>query len=242
MPALGPAQDTGKVIRWLKAAGDLVHVGDPLVEVETNKVTVEIESDTAGVIDRISAAEGDDVPVGAVIAMIYGIEEKRVSPEQIAAHAHRVGPTPPAATVVRPAAGQAGGGGRRPFASPKARRLAAAHGVEVADLTGTGPRGAVQASDVLMAVAAAVPGGGETAGSGLERQSRIWERMAARLSESWRDAPHFLLQREIDASELLRWKDACNSRASDPVMLTDALVSACADLADTVENPHVLPN
>ena len=70
MPALELAQETGKVVRWLKAPGDAVAKGEPLVEIETDKVTVEIEATASGVLRDITALEGDVVPVGHTIALI----------------------------------------------------------------------------------------------------------------------------------------------------------------------------
>jgi len=70
MPALGVAQETGKLLRWLKAEGDHVAAGEPVMEIETDKVTVEIEAPASGFLGGIRAAEGDDVPVGDVIALI----------------------------------------------------------------------------------------------------------------------------------------------------------------------------
>jgi pyruvate/2-oxoglutarate dehydrogenase complex dihydrolipoamide acyltransferase (E2) component len=70
MPALGMAQDTGKITNWFKTAGDAVAVGDPLFEVETDKATMEVEAQVTGFLSNVSAAAGDDVPVGNVIAII----------------------------------------------------------------------------------------------------------------------------------------------------------------------------
>ena len=70
MPALGMAQDTGKLVRWLKQEGDQVAKGEPLMEVETDKATVEVESPGTGTLSAITAAEGDDVAVGHPIALI----------------------------------------------------------------------------------------------------------------------------------------------------------------------------
>jgi pyruvate dehydrogenase E2 component (dihydrolipoamide acetyltransferase) len=224
MPALGLAQETGKVIRWLKAEGDSVQPGDALLEVETDKVTVEIESEAAGVLDGIVAAEGEDVPVGRVIAMIYGVGEERAAPRSTAAVAQPAAPEPVRAPDAQHDSNGSRVAGARLLASPKARRLAAAHGVELGSLAGTGPRGAVRASDVLAAVEA---DGDDQRGRGrLEPHPRIWQRMAERLTESWHDAPHFFLQRDIDASELLRWKSACATRG-ESVTLTDLLVALC---------------
>ena len=68
LPALGMSQDTGKIVRWLKREGEQVAKGEPLLEVETDKASVEIEAPADGVLARVSAAAGDDVPVGRVIA------------------------------------------------------------------------------------------------------------------------------------------------------------------------------
>src|SRR5579859_2748213 len=70
LPALGMSQDTGKILQWLKAEGEQVTKGEPLAEIETDKATVEIEAPAEGILARISAAAGDDVPVGKVIATI----------------------------------------------------------------------------------------------------------------------------------------------------------------------------
>ena len=75
MPALGMAQETGKVLRWLKADGADVARGEPLLEVETDKVTVEIESPADGTLAAVSAAEGEEVPVGTVIALVLAAGE-----------------------------------------------------------------------------------------------------------------------------------------------------------------------
>ena len=75
MPALGMAQETGKVLRWLKAEGDSVAKGEPLLEIETDKVTVEIEAPADGRLAGICAAEGDDVPVGETIAVLLAAGE-----------------------------------------------------------------------------------------------------------------------------------------------------------------------
>jgi pyruvate/2-oxoglutarate dehydrogenase complex dihydrolipoamide acyltransferase (E2) component len=70
MPALGMAQETGKLLRWIKAEGQEVAKGEPLMEIETDKVTVEIEAPADGILGGVTASEGDDVPVGQAIAFI----------------------------------------------------------------------------------------------------------------------------------------------------------------------------
>src|SRR5207249_7751463 len=75
MPALELAQETGKVLRWLKSPGDTVQKGEPIVEIETDKVTVEIEAPAAGVLRDVSAQAGDVVPVGRTIATVFAAGE-----------------------------------------------------------------------------------------------------------------------------------------------------------------------
>jgi pyruvate dehydrogenase E2 component (dihydrolipoamide acetyltransferase) len=117
MPALELAQETGKVLRWLKAPGDRVAKGDPIVEIENDKVTVEIEAPAAGFLGEISAREGDVVPVGRTFAVIAEQPGATVS---VAASA--------------PAAAAASASAASVKASPLGRKLAEQHGVDVAKI------------------------------------------------------------------------------------------------------------
>src|SRR5436309_10308277 len=106
MPALGMAQETGKVLRWLKADGDTVRKGEPLLEVETDKVTVEIESPADGRLAGVRAAEGADVPVGEVIALVLAEGE----PAPVADSEPRVTREVEAVAAAPPGAANGGGG------------------------------------------------------------------------------------------------------------------------------------
>lgn len=211
MPALGMAQETGKLVRWLKREGDTVEKGEPLMEVETDKATVEVESPASGTLASVGAAEGDDVAVGRAIALILAAGEAarpltRHEPQpQPVQSASGVAPSPPA--------GSQPGAGARPAASPKARRLAAERGVELSALTGSGPAGAVLEEDVLQAGATSGPA-----------ESSLWRAMAGNVSRSWREAPHFFVIREVDATALVGRRGA---EAAD-VTFTDLLVEAVA--------------
>lgn len=130
LPALGMSQDTGKIVQWLMTEGQHVAKGEPLVEIETDKATVELEAPAEGVLTRVSVAAGDDVPVGQVIAIILAPGE--VSPKDIAA------PDPPQSEAAL----------RPPIAvSPLASRIAAEHNVDVSQIQAMGRR--VQKADVL---------------------------------------------------------------------------------------------
>jgi pyruvate dehydrogenase E2 component (dihydrolipoamide acetyltransferase) len=135
MPALELAQETGKVLRWLKAPGDSVRKGEAIVEIETDKVTVEIEAPASGVLRDVTARAGDVVPVGQTIALI--VEAGAVAP------AAAPGPSPVAASGVPspPAASAA------VKASPLARKIAEQHGVDLARVKTASGR--VEKADVL---------------------------------------------------------------------------------------------
>ena len=91
MPALGMAQDSGIVLRWLRAEGDQVSAGEALLEVETDKATVELESPIDGTLSGVRAGEGDQVPVGEVIAVVLAVGEQPAEPHPATAARSRAG-------------------------------------------------------------------------------------------------------------------------------------------------------
>ncbi|MDE0142187.1 MAG: dihydrolipoamide acetyltransferase family protein [Caldilineaceae bacterium] len=129
MPALGMAQDVGVLLRWLKSEGEMVTAGEPLMEVATDKVDVQVEAPASGLLTAVTAQEGDEVPVGQVIGLIAA------EGEEIPA-----APAPPVAAEPEETP-QAENGGSAPLpSSPVAARIAAEHGVDLADVQGTGGR------------------------------------------------------------------------------------------------------
>src|SRR5262245_891035 len=126
MPALELAQETGKVIRWLKSAGDPVTKGEPIVEIETDKVTTEIEAAASGILREVTAQEGDVVPVGQAIAIIVEMgDHARGAAAAPASPGPGAAPRPMAATG-------APAGAAAIKASPLARKIAEQHGVDLA--------------------------------------------------------------------------------------------------------------
>lgn len=220
MPALGMAQESGKVIRWHKAEGDEVKKGEPLLEVETDKVTVDVEAPADGTLAAVAAGEGDEVPVGQAIAVVLaaGEEAPERAPEPSdGAPAHDGGSRTPAAETRSRRRG-------RPLASPKARRLARERGIDIASVAGSGPRGAVVAADVETAQDAAPEELAEAPAAGA-----VWLRMASHTTEAWQTVPHFFLQRDVDASRLEAWRESARSRPGyERVSHTDLLVKICA--------------
>src|SRR5690348_11912931 len=145
MPMLGMAQETGKVLRWLKQDGESVRKGEPLLEVETDKVTVEIEAPADGTLAGVRVGDGVEVPVGEVIAFVLADGEMApvadVEP-RVSREVEALAASPAVELVTMPSRK------RGPLASPKARRLAQERGVDLASLQGTGPNGAIVAADV----------------------------------------------------------------------------------------------
>jgi len=258
MPALELAQETGKVLRWLKSAGDRVGKGEPIVEIETDKVTVEVEAPAAGVLGEVSAQPGDVVPVGQTIALIFAAGETgtpapaagpgpvRASPlarkvaeqhgVELAAVKTASGRVEKADVLAyvesRNAPADNGATARIAAASPKARRLAAERGVDLRGVRGSGPGGAVLAADVP---AEAVPAGRQPAAAA--GVSTVWRIMAERMTASWTTAPHFYLVREVNASRLVTWRERAGRPTSARITYTDLLVRVVA--AALVQHPRV---
>jgi len=171
------AQETGRLVRWLRAAGERVVQGEPLMEIETDKITVEIEAPASGILGDLRADAGEDIPVGQVIAVIRAQDESAALAAAVSGApepARAVGASPVAARMaaehnldlaqIRPDGGRvekadvlaylATQPARSPVAprlvaaSPKARRLASEGGVDLRSVIGGGPGGAVIAADI----------------------------------------------------------------------------------------------
>jgi len=211
-------------LKWLKAPGHAVRKGEPIVEIETDKVTVEIEAPASGVLRDVTARAGDVVPVGKTIALIFAPGEAGaagpaapVGPAAGGVPTGAVASPPPAAPAVKASPAGDGTAARLTAASPKARRLAAERGLDVSALRGSGPGGAVLAGDV---VAAKVPVA--------EGVGTVWRIMAERLTASWTTAPHFYLVREVNVSRLVSWRERASKHTGARITYTDLLVKLVA--------------
>jgi pyruvate dehydrogenase E2 component (dihydrolipoamide acetyltransferase) len=211
--------EAGTIVRWLKSEGDQVAKGDPLYELDTDKVTQEVEAEATGVVLKILVPEGE-VGVGTTVAVIGAEGEDiadlatdGVKPAPALAPAPTSPPAPeettPAASAVTTAeraAGTAGDG--RVKASPLARRIAREQGIELSALTGTGPDGRIVAEDVEQATvatpAADVPATPAIPAGDIEvvQLTSVRKTIARRLTEAW-EAPAFQLTVTADASELV---------------------------------------
>ena len=225
MPALGLAQETGKVLRWLKAEGESVAKGEPLLEVETDKVTVEVEAPAEGILGGLCAGEGDDVPVGQAVAFVLAPGESAPEPAAVSAAPQATESEPAEA----PAEPKPGPKARRRLASPKARRLAREHGIELDSVTGSVPHGSVLAADLE---------GANGDGAATLEAGPVWQRMAERVARSWQTVPHFFLLREVDAGGLQAWRETARRRPGcEALTHSDLLIRICA--AALREHPRV---
>ena len=202
MPALEMAQETGKLLAWRKQEGDRVRKGEPLLEIETDKAVVEVESPADGILAGIKATAGADIPVGQTIAWIVApgelppLESASAGPAARAGSRAKTGSSQPATASAQAASFNA-------RISPKARRLAKEMGVDLSSVRGSGSGGEILASDVQ--AAAAAPAAEKKPGS-LEVSSSLGRIMAERTTLSWTTVPHFFVSREIEATALNEYR------------------------------------
>ena len=233
LPRLGQGMEAGTVTRWLKSEGDQVAKGEPLYEIDTDKVTQEVESDFAGVLLKITLPEGE-APVGQTIAWIgeAGEEIKAAAPAKASAEPPTAPAPPPSNPVpVTEVPGTSSANGGRIKASPLARRLARERGIDLASVRGTGPDGRIVAEDVERGAAAPAAAAPLAAPAGEVESvplSNVRKTIARRLTVAWQ-APVFQLTVSADmtrANELV-----AKARALDPevrVTVTDVLAKVCA--------------
>ena len=166
MPRLSDSMEEGTILQWLKKLGDDVAVGDELVEIETDKANMAYESDVAGKLTEIVAAEGETLPIGSVIARIGDSDGASApAPEPVEA------PTAePQAPINAPSesTSSSSNGGERPHASPIARRIAKEQKLDLTQLQGSGPGGRIVKADVERAASSA---GGAVGGTAPEEAS-----------------------------------------------------------------------
>ncbi len=238
LPRLGQGMESGTIVRWLKSEGEPVQKGEPLYELDTDKVTQEVEAEASGVLLKIAVAEGE-VPVGQTVAFIG--EAGEAVPETTAAPAPEApqAEAPPASNSVlqaepaatpEPSSPTTNG---RVKASPLARRIARERGIDLASLRGTGPDGRIVAEDVERAEAAparpaAVPQTVPTGEVESRPLSSIRKTIARRLTQAW-TVPAFQLTVSIDmtrANELVAKQRELNPDVR--ITVTDLLTRVCA--------------
>src|SRR5881397_3248582 len=221
LPRLGQGMESGTIVKWLKSEGDKVEKGEPLYELDTDKVTQEVEAEASGILLKIAISEGE-VEVGKTIAVIgeQG-EEVQVEPQQTdgnGSSAREVDDDAQEAAQrpVRDSGPVQGVRGNREVpptdangrikASPLARRIARERGIDLSAVAGTGPDGRVVAEDVERTAASGAPiaAPSQALAEGVEVQqlSSMRKTIARRLTEAWQ-APVFQLGITVDMSRAL---------------------------------------
>jgi pyruvate dehydrogenase E2 component (dihydrolipoamide acetyltransferase) len=233
MPALELTQETGKLVAWRKKEGERVVKGEPLLEVETDKAVVEIESPAEGILAGIRAHEGAVIPVGQTIAWIVMPGEAApadgLAPRFESRAANAQQRTAESGAKVLQETGPAG-----TKISPKARRLAREQGIDIHRVRGSGVGGEILASDILAAAGAKgidAPAAAAAAG-GVVSPGSIGRLMAERTTQSWTSVPHFFVARDVDAGALLEARKKLDTKIEKargaPLTHTDLLVALVA--------------
>lgn len=229
MPSLGADMESGKLVKWLVEPGSTVKKGDVIAVVETHKGAFEIDIFQEGTIAELCAKEGEELPVGALLARIGApgekpakaepapptVEEKPAPPppavEPPAPPAEKPEPTGSKAVPAKAPAGRAG----RAKISPVARRRAGELGIDPAALEGTGIDGSVTLVDVELAASRSRPAERPGPTSSEKRRAgfdpdQMRQAIAAAMSKSKREIPHYYLSTTIDMTRALGWLEAYN--------------------------------
>jgi pyruvate dehydrogenase E2 component (dihydrolipoamide acetyltransferase) len=244
MPALEMAQESGKLVSWLKKEGEQVRKGEMLLEVETDKAVVEIEASSDGILAGITAQPGDVVPVGHTIAWLVQPGESLPAPTSAHTLSGRRTDASPVAAVSVAASEPSTPAAVR--ISPKARRLAKEHDVDLNQVRGSGPGGEILADDILAAAERVRLKPDTTYESPQVRLkpdttyeapqaaqiTTIGRLMAERTTQSWTTVPHFFVTREVDAGPLKAARDAMlpaiEKSHAVKITFTDLIVRAAA--------------
>jgi len=251
MPALSPTMEEGTLAKWFIKTGDVVRSGDVIAEIETDKATMEVEAVDEGVVEAILVPEGTEgVKINAPIARLGGEGIASAPAAAPAAPAARSVESPPSA-IPAAAPVAAAPSGARVFASPLARRLASQAGIDLAQVKGSGPHGRIVRSDVEALPGQPVPAKAAPAAVAAPREARSLEQMgiapgsydlvpmdgllktvARRMSDSFREVPHFPLTIDVEIDRLLEARARLNALLEKDgvrVSVNDIVIKAAAN-------------
>jgi pyruvate dehydrogenase E2 component (dihydrolipoamide acetyltransferase) len=281
MPALSPTMEEGTLAKWLVKEGDTVSSGDLIAEIETDKATMEFEAVDEGILGKILVAEGSEgVKVNTLIAVLLeegesagDIGATAAANAEAAPAADAAGDAAPVAveTAAPPApAASVAADGSRIFASPLARRIAADKGLDLAQISGSGPRGRIVKADVENATAAAkapaatapapaaaAPAASLATGASADKVARMYEgrsyeevsldgmrkTIAARLTEAKQTVPHFYLRRDIQLDALLKFRAQLNTQLEGrgvKLSVNDFIIKAVANALQAVPDANAV--
>jgi pyruvate dehydrogenase E2 component (dihydrolipoamide acetyltransferase) len=235
LPRLGQGMEAGTIVRWLKSEGDKIEKGEPLYELDTDKVTQEVEADASGVLLKILAGEGEEIEVGKRIAVIgeegEDVEAEAEAEVEVDEDEQEEGSPAPAREEERERGREAAKedaeeqetarADGRIKASPLARRIARERSIDLASLSGTGPEGRIVAEDVERAAAA--PAHATVGAAPLEAEvvplTSLRKTIARRLTEAWQ-APAFQISMSADMTRAQELHDRLREQG---VSVTDIL-------------------
>ena len=223
MPRLSDSMEEGTIVRWLKRDGDRVSEGEPLAEVETDKATVTFDADADGTL-RILVGEGETVRIGQLIARIGDAPAEPTAPATSADNGAAISASLTPSLARR---------GARAKASPLARRLARESGVDLTQLTGSGPGGRIVKSDVAAAAEPPAPARPARGNKGMvtsQQPSRVEVQIAQRMAESKATIPDFSVHAEVDMEPAVALREQLRTaaRAGEVVpSYNDMVIKAC---------------
>lgn len=233
MPQMGYDMKEGTVVRWRKHEGEAVSRGEVIAEIETDKATVEMEAYSTGVLAKIVVEEGRMVPVGELIALITEPGEPLPSLEEFATKPAPAEQVPETASEAPPKQDPSPAAASSEVrATPIARRLACEKGVDLSQLSGSGPGGRVTEADVMAyeGKAKEAPAPEMSVAGGQVELSRMRRAIARVTTQSKSEVPHFYVTSEIDMSEAMSFRKQLNQALQDGtrVSVNDMLVKAVA--------------
>ena len=258
MPQLGLTMEEGTVSSWLKHEGDAVKAGEAILEITTDKLTNEVTSEHDGVLLKIVAQEGEDIPVKGLLGYIGEAGEQvggAAAPAAVPVEA--VAPAAASASVIAPAAVSAGGARIR--ISPFARKLAANMDVDYSALTGSGPSGRIVAKDIYAAAEArksapaaapaapaAAPAAPAAKKGGLElmegdtiaKLSGMRKVVAERMLQSHTEIPPVTQNTKVDVTALMKFRKSLIETAGKKFSVNDLILKATAKVLRA--HPEVL--
>ena len=260
VPKLGMDMEEANILRWMVEEGAEVEKGEPVIEIDTDKVSYEVEANADGVIRGLRGVEGQTVPVGATLAFIVapGEEWRELDTSPESQSAADGGATLPDVEAVPPAvrmdqeASEHRNGGRAVRASPAARRAAADRGLEIEAIPGSGPGGRVYLSDVLESAVRQrppettpvetneVPVPSEptvVSTSTREPLSRVRRVGAERTAKSFAEVPHFYLTRELEVDRLLELRERLKAKMEPAPSVTELISLAVSGTLE--EHPRL---
>lgn len=224
MPSMGATMEEGVIVSWRVKEGDQVNVGDTIADIESDKSMFEYESPSGGVVRKIIAKQGQTCPVQSLIAIIGDVDEEIPADWLTPAASQASVETP---SVAAPAPAQSGVAAMpkakgRTKASPRARKMAKQLGVDLETVTGTGPGGRIESSDVEQAAQAAPAAAGKDA----IPLSPIRAAINRKVTQSKREIPHFYVSVMVDMTAAAAYRESRDKKVSFNAMLMKAIAAA----------------